>query len=216
MMRFGSRCPSVLTSLELGTSKIIEILSTVCKNQGFAILSSSRLSSLSWHPFGLLLGSLLALRMAETSLKIPLGPAKSSSRVFFFGPGGVQERPKRLTGGQNKGTKRATRAKRPPRGLWDPFWSHFVTVFAPFWSYFGAIVGAVLDSFCCRFLRLKAREKTRAPASARTDPSSKRRARARSARASAHARLPSLARLRHYVWSCFSCLGCVCCSSYSA
>ena len=61
------------------TSKIIKILCAVCKNQGFAILSSSCLSNSIWHPFGLLLGGFLEPKMAETSLEIPLGPAKSRS-----------------------------------------------------------------------------------------------------------------------------------------
>ena len=40
---------------------------------------------------GLLFGSLLAPKMAETCLDIRLGLAKSRSRAFFFGPGAPQE-----------------------------------------------------------------------------------------------------------------------------
>ena len=59
-----------------------------------------------WDPIldppGLRFGSLLAPKVAETSLGIPLGAPKSRSKDLFFGPGGVQERSKRPAGGQNK------------------------------------------------------------------------------------------------------------------
>jgi hypothetical protein len=94
--------PFLTPKSEPGTSKIKEILCTVVKNQGFAIFSSTRFRTSIWDPFGLRFGTLLALKMAETCLWIPLGAPKSRSGDLFFGPGDPQERSKRLTGEQKR------------------------------------------------------------------------------------------------------------------
>ena len=91
-----------------------------------------------WDPIlespGLPFGSALAPKIAETSLEIPLGAPKSRSKDLFFGPGGLQERSKRPTGGENKRPEDRTIAKRSPRWLQEASKRHS-----------GAIVGRILE-----------------------------------------------------------------------
>ena len=70
------------------------------KFQGFARFSSDRFRTAFWAPFGIVLGTHLDPKIAETNLLGALGPAKSRFRLVFFGPGGVQERSKRHPGGK--------------------------------------------------------------------------------------------------------------------
>ena len=70
-------------------------------------------------------------RQAETGLLGGLGPSKSRFQLVFFGPGGVQERSKRPTGGENKGPRKRTIAKRPPRGFQDQFGSQLGRILEP-------------------------------------------------------------------------------------
>ena len=111
----------------------------------------SRLRSLILDPPGLRFGSCLAPKIVETCLEIPLGAPKSRSKDLFFGPGGLQERSKRPTEGQNKGTERATRAKRHPRGVQDRFGTPFGSIFEQFWRHFGAMWGAFWRTFGTHF-----------------------------------------------------------------
>ena len=103
-----------------GTSKIIKILRTVCKNQGFAILSSHRLLNSIWEPFGLPLAGLLPLKIAETCLETPLGAAKSRSRAHFFDPGALQDRSKRHLRALQEASTRLRHPKRPPGSNFGP------------------------------------------------------------------------------------------------
>ena len=93
--------------------------------QGFAIFSLDRFRTLILDPPGLTFGTLLAPKIAENCLEIPLGAPKSRSRALWIGPGGLQERPRRPTGGQNKGTERATysqeASKMGPGAILDRF-----------------------------------------------------------------------------------------------
>ena len=94
--------------------------------------------------------TLLAPKAAETSLEIPLGAPESRSGDLFVGPGGLQERSRRPIGGQDKGTERATRAKRPPRRVRGPFRTHFGyhfgIILGTSWSYSGISLRAVFAS----------------------------------------------------------------------
>ena len=83
-------------------------------------MSSSRLLDSILDRLGLLFGSLLALKMAETSLGNPLGAAKSRSRGLFFGPRAVQERSKRSPRPLQEASMRPRRSKKGPRDLWGP------------------------------------------------------------------------------------------------
>ena len=87
----------------------------------------------------------MAPRQAETGLLGGLGPSKSRFQLVFFCPGGLQERSKRPTGGENKGKIRTPIAKRPPRALQDALGSHFGAIFEPFGCHFGAHVGTILE-----------------------------------------------------------------------
>ena len=102
---------------------------------------------LNLDPPGLHFGSLLAPKIAENSLPGGLGPSRSRSAIPFLGPGGVQERSKRPSGGQNKGTERATRAKRPPRGVQDRFGTHFGAILRRFWYLSGDILELLFKFF---------------------------------------------------------------------
>ena len=93
---------------ELGTSKIIKILATVGDFNGFAIFSLDRFRTSILDPLGLPFGTFLAPKMAETSLGLPLGAAKSRSRLVLFGPEGLQERSKRRKRGFQKGGQKWT------------------------------------------------------------------------------------------------------------
>ena len=78
-----------------GTIKIKEFCETSSKFCAFALFSWSRLRGPIWDPPGLRFGSLLALKMGETSLGNHLGAAKSRSRGLFSAPRAVQEGSKR-------------------------------------------------------------------------------------------------------------------------
>ena len=79
-------------------------------------MSSNRLLSSIWDPLGLLLGNLLALKMAETSIGIPLGAAKSRSRALFSTLA-LQERSYRPPGAVQE-------AKRRQEASRETFWTH--------------------------------------------------------------------------------------------
>ena len=83
-----------------GTSKIKEFCETSFNICDFAIFNPESILDPILDPPGLRFGSLLAPKMAETCLEIRLGPAKSSSRLLFFG----SKRPTR--GFQTRGQKR--------------------------------------------------------------------------------------------------------------
>ena len=85
MLRFGLHFGLVLVRSP-GTLKIKEFCETSSKFCVFAVFSSSRLRDPIWDPPGLRFGSHLAPKMAETSLGIPLGAAKSRSRALFVEP----------------------------------------------------------------------------------------------------------------------------------
>ena len=87
-------------------------------------------------PLGLPFGSLLAPKMAETCLGIPLGAAKSCSRLLFLAPRAPQEASKSAPSAPgsppfaDQAFLRAPRhlqeaPKRPPRPIWQPCWHHF-------------------------------------------------------------------------------------------
>ena len=84
------------------------------------IFSLNRFRTSILHPLGLTFGSLLAPKMAETSLGIPLGAAKSRSRLVFFGLRAVQERSKMSPRPLQEASMRPIRSKKTPRGLWGP------------------------------------------------------------------------------------------------
>ena len=112
----------------------MKILATVGDVSGFAIFSLDRFRTPFLDLPGPLLGGYLDPRQAETGLLGGLGPSKSRFQLLFFGPGGLQERSKRPTGGENKRPEQRTIAKRSPRGFQDTFWS-------PLREDFGAIQG---------------------------------------------------------------------------
>ena len=93
----------------------------------FAFFNPDSISDPILNPPGLRLGSLLAPKIAETCLEIPLGAPKSRSKDLFFGPGGLQGRSKRPPRGLQP-------AKTAPRALQEapilqPFWSPFSNIF---------------------------------------------------------------------------------------
>ena len=85
-----------------GLSKLRFSCERYCDFCDFAIFNQDPILDPILDPPGDRFGSLLAPKIAETSLGIPLGAPKSRSKDLFFGPGGVQERSKRPAGGQNK------------------------------------------------------------------------------------------------------------------
>ena len=91
-----------------GTLKFKEFREIFVKNQGCAIFGLDRFRTPIWDPPGHPFGTFLASKIVENCLEIRLGAPKSRSRAFSIGPGGLQERSKRPTGGQHKGTERAT------------------------------------------------------------------------------------------------------------
>ena len=99
-----------------GTSKIKQILYTVCDFCDFTIFSSTRFWASFWSPFWKPFGP----KMAETSLGIPLGAAKSRSRLVFFGLRAVQERSKMSPRPLQEASRRPIRSKKTPRCLWGP------------------------------------------------------------------------------------------------
>ena len=126
-----------------GTSKIIEI---IMKNNSFQRNRTFELESLLdlvLAPFGHPFWSLLATKMAETCLEIPLGTPKSRSRDVFFGPGGLQERSKRLPRGI-QAAKTAPRAlQEAPGSILELYWISFGLIlvlicskFETFWELF--------------------------------------------------------------------------------
>ena len=77
--------PVLASKKDPGTSKIIEIQLKKKVFKEIMFLSWSCFGTSFWHPFGSRFGRLLAPKMAETSLEIPLGAPKSRSPVLFFG-----------------------------------------------------------------------------------------------------------------------------------
>ena len=83
------------------------------------------------------------------------GRPRAVPQLLFWGPGGVQERSKRPTGGKNKGPQERTIAKRPPRGFPDPLWSHLGRILEPSrddFDNFGTSWGVVV-CICRKVLR---------------------------------------------------------------
>ena len=93
-----------------GTSTIIKILRTVVKNQGFAILSWSRLQSVIWDPLGLRFGTLLAFKM-------PPRPPQECPRHAQERPRGLQDRPNCTRTAPRAPKKHPRAPKTLPRGL---------------------------------------------------------------------------------------------------
>ena len=79
-----------------------------------AVFSSKHFLSSIRETLGLLLGSLLAPKMAQTSLGIPLGPAQSRSRRLFFGPRAAQDRSKKPPRPLQEAFRRPRSSKKPP------------------------------------------------------------------------------------------------------
>ena len=71
-------------------------------------------------PPGLLFGLPSGPGQFETSLLGALGPAKSRSRLVFFGPRAAQERSKRVPRPLPEAFMRPRRPKKAPGGLWGP------------------------------------------------------------------------------------------------
>ena len=103
-----------------GTSKIKEFCKKSYEFLTLAVLSSSRLLESILDLLGLPFGTLLATKMAETCLGNRLGPAQSRSRLLLFGPGGFQERSKRLPRAVQEASKSWSCSRMGPRGLWEP------------------------------------------------------------------------------------------------
>ena len=94
--------------------RIKEILWRVDVFCGFHVFSSIRFWNQFWDLWDFLLVANLAPRPFETGLLGALGPAKSRSRLVFFGPERLQERSKMEKGGFQKGDQKRTK-KRDPR-----------------------------------------------------------------------------------------------------
>ena len=101
-------------------------------------------------PPGLPFGSLLAPKMAETSLGIPLGPARSHSRLLFFGLQAPQERSKSPSRPLQEASRSPRCSKRPPGSHLAPnflqFWSH-LSWKTELWKLFGLPPAALWESF---------------------------------------------------------------------
>ena len=95
------------------------------------------------NPFGLPFGSLLAPKMAETCLGIPLGAAKSRSGLLLGAPRAPQEASKSVPRGFQETSRLPRGFQELSKRLQDRFWSHFGAILEPFgepfWSYFGDI-----------------------------------------------------------------------------
>ena len=105
-------------------------------------------------PPGLLFGNLLAPKIAENCLEIALGAPKSRSRALWIGPGGLQEHPRRPTGGHSKGTVRATysqeASKMGPRAIEMDLETIVDRFCDTIWSR-RSILGALRAVFCSVF-----------------------------------------------------------------
>ena len=100
-------------------------------------------------PPGLRFESLLALKMAETSVGIPFGAAKSRSRALFCAPNAKVDAHRVRSGALQEASRRSRRSKRPPGShfgsIWQPFRNHFGPMLAtlqeasrePFWIHSG-------------------------------------------------------------------------------
>ena len=108
-----------------GTSEIMKILCTVFRFRGFLYFGLDRLLQSILDPLGLLFGSLLAPKMAETSPQTRLGAAKSRSRGAFFRPRAIQERSKRPPRPFQEAFRRPRSSKRHPG-------SHLGPILTPF------------------------------------------------------------------------------------
>ena len=105
--------------------------------RGFGLLSSSRHQDPFLERSGLRFGSLLALKMAETSLGSPLGAAKSRSRVPFFRPWSP---PRALQDGSRSAPRCLQEAERLQEASGEPFCTRLDPIWDQFWINFGAIL----------------------------------------------------------------------------
>ena len=94
------------------TRKIIEILCTVVKNQGFAIFSSSRLRSSIGDPFGLHFGSLLASRWLQHGFQSSQDGSKTTQGASKTPLIRLQDRPRTS---QDSSRTAPSAPKTPPR-----------------------------------------------------------------------------------------------------
>ena len=94
------------------TRKIIEILCTVVKNQGFAIFSSSRLRSSIGDPFGLHFGSLLASRWLQHGFQSSQDGSKTTQGASKTPLIRLQDRPRTS---QDASRTAPSAPKTPPR-----------------------------------------------------------------------------------------------------
>ena len=129
-------------------------------------------------PPGLPLGSLLAPKMAETCVGIPLGAAKSRSRLLFSAPSATQEASKSAPISPWKthlGRPSLFKSsKRPPRGLQEASRAHLAAMLVPFWSHFGAI-----SKRCCHHVGHVSLLKAPSPRAFSPTPQARRNARER-------------------------------------
>ena len=112
-----------------GTSKIIKILCTVVKNQGFAIFSSSRLRDPIWGPPGLRFGTMLALKMPPRPPQERPRHAQDRPRGLQDGSKSAQEASQAAPRDLQDRSRKPSRCQGAPGGLrgaiWDPFCLHF-------------------------------------------------------------------------------------------
>ena len=108
-------------------------------------------------PLGLPFGSLLAPKMAETSLGIPLGAAKSRSRALCFDPRALQDRTKRHLRALQEASRRLRHSKKPPGSHSGPIWLLFVihldSILSPLSTFCGLLAddqGFVSLPRCCK------------------------------------------------------------------
>ena len=110
-------------------------------------------------PPGLRFGSLLDLKIGESSLGIPLGAPGSRTGDLFFGPGALEERSKRLPRGLQETSRLPRELQELSKRLRDRFWSDFGGIWGailePFWKHFGTSLGDTV----CSYLSFKETEK---------------------------------------------------------
>ena len=134
--------PFLAPKSEPGTSKIIEILATVVKNQGFAILSLDRFRTSIWDPPGLLLEGIWPPGNAETSLLSGLGPSKSRFQLLFWAPKASKSAPRAFQEASKRPPGCQDNSKSSARGPRVDFRPDLKPVWARISSRFGAILNA--------------------------------------------------------------------------
>ena len=127
---------------EAWTSKIIEILATVVKNQGFAILSLDRFRTSIWDPPGLLLEGIWPPGNAETSLLSGLGPSKSRFQLLVWAPKASKSAPRAFQEASKRPPGCQDNSKSSARGPRVDFRPDLKPVWARISSRFGAILNA--------------------------------------------------------------------------